>query len=128
MPYVDGEAAFQKGEKYLLFLAKSTAENMEGKELYAANAMYRSKFVIIDEAVKDPKYAKLTNNKTDLLQRIKDQRNQFFALVAAICSFAPSKSILSKNRDLIQKEKIGPLILMVCKTGWIMQAHAGSRS
>ena len=66
---------FNEGEKALLFLVKSTAENVEGAGVYVVSGMYQGKFTITDEVIKDPKYAELTYNKTDILQQIKDQRN-----------------------------------------------------
>ncbi|KER05404.1 hypothetical protein AAA799E16_01954, partial [Marine Group I thaumarchaeote SCGC AAA799-E16] len=68
------EATFNVGERALLFLVKSTAENVEGEGVYVVSGMFQGKFDITDGIVKDPKYSELTYNETDLRQQIKSER------------------------------------------------------
>ena len=68
------EVTFNVGERAILFLVKSTAENAEGEGVYVVSGMHQGKFEIIDGIVKDPKYSELTYNETDLRQQIKSQR------------------------------------------------------
>lgn len=71
---IEEEADFNVGERALLFLVKSSADNIEGEGVYVVSGMYQGKFEITNGIVKDPKYDELTYSEAELRQQIKSQR------------------------------------------------------
>ena len=64
------EVNFKVGERALLFLVKSSAENVEGEGVYVVRGMFQGKFSIENGIVKDPKYEELTYDESDLKTQI----------------------------------------------------------
>jgi len=73
-PNIEEEADFHVGERALLFLVKSSADNVEGEGVYVVSGMYQGKFEITNGVIKDPKYDELTYSEAELRQQIKSQR------------------------------------------------------
>lgn len=71
---IEEEVDFEVGERALLFLVKSSAENVEGDGVYVVSGMFQGKFEITNGIVKDPKYDELTYSEAELRQQIKSQR------------------------------------------------------